>query len=148
MVANSLQLLALRRNAFAVPCLDLVRRRAILGEATRDDDALAVLFGLEGFFALVLQLNTDFCHAEQIYQSGTGEQRIIAWDNHLWPSRMNDFKPVPRPVDVALPPRATVRADRTALYPPACLVSIQPLRSKRGSTDFRCVLGSMLDGRS
>lgn len=31
---------------------------------------------------------------------------------------MKDFKPLPRPVDVLFPPRATVIADKTALFPP------------------------------
>ena len=35
------------------------------------------------------------------------------------PSRMNDLRPFPRPVEVALPPRATVMAERTALLPPS-----------------------------
>ena len=31
---------------------------------------------------------------------------------------MNDLRPTARPVDVALPPRATVTAERAALLPP------------------------------
>lgn len=34
------------------------------------------------------------------------------------PSRMKDLRPFPRPVEVALPPRATVIAESTALLPP------------------------------
>ena len=35
-----------------------------------------------------------------------------------WPSLMKLFKPDPRPVTAALPPRATVIAVNTALLPP------------------------------
>lgn len=31
---------------------------------------------------------------------------------------MNDLRPIPLPVEVVLPPRATVMADKTALLPP------------------------------
>ena len=31
---------------------------------------------------------------------------------------MKDLRPLPRPVEAALPPRATVMADKTALFPP------------------------------
>ena len=37
---------------------------------------------------------------------------------NLWPSRMKDLIPLPRPVEFALPPRATVSADKAALLPP------------------------------
>lgn len=36
---------------------------------------------------------------------------------------MKDFRPFPRPVEVALPPNATVSADKTALLPPGVDVS-------------------------
>lgn len=38
---------------------------------------------------------------------------------------MKDFRPLPRPVDVALPPSATVMAERTALLPPVVVYGFQ-----------------------
>lgn len=37
---------------------------------------------------------------------------------HDWPSRINDLRPLPRPVELLLPPKAMVMADKTALLPP------------------------------
>jgi hypothetical protein len=45
-------------------------------------------------------------------KGGEGERK------NLWPSRMKDLIPLPRPVELALPPRATVSADKAALLPP------------------------------
>ena len=45
-------------------------------------------------------------------EGGEGERK------NLWPSRMKDLIPLPRPVELALPPRATVSADKAALLPP------------------------------
>ena len=36
---------------------------------------------------------------------------------------MKDLRPLPRPVELALPPRATVIADKVALFPPTARVS-------------------------
>ena len=55
-VADGLQLLALRRDSPPIPRLDLVRRRAVPREAASDDDALAVLLRLVRLLALVLEL--------------------------------------------------------------------------------------------
>ena len=58
-IADCLQLLALCRDDLAVPILDLVRRSAILGEPTGDNDALAILLWPVRFFALVLENDRD-----------------------------------------------------------------------------------------
>jgi hypothetical protein len=65
---------------------------------------------------LVLQRNGHFgssTRALSKYTLETGQK------TYAWPSRMKDLRPLPRPVELALPPRATVIADSTALLPPA-----------------------------
>ncbi len=58
-VTDGLQLLALGRNKPPILAPDLVRGRAILGEATGYDNALPVLLRLVRFLSLVLQLDGD-----------------------------------------------------------------------------------------
>jgi hypothetical protein len=48
---------------------------------------------------------------------------VGGWETYDWPSLMKDLRPLPRPVEFAFPPRATVMADRTALLPPVCAYS-------------------------
>jgi hypothetical protein len=45
------------------------------------------------------------------------------WHNHDSPDLMKDLRSLPRPVELALPPSATVIAERAALFPPARRVS-------------------------
>ena len=58
-----------------------------------------------------------------------------------WPSRMKDLRPLPRPVELALPPRAMVIAESTALLPPVTNVSkIYLDNSVEAGSYFRCDL--------
>lgn len=59
MVADSLQLLTLRRDDLPVPALDLVRGSAILGEPAGNHDALAIVLRSVRFIALVLEDDRD-----------------------------------------------------------------------------------------
>jgi hypothetical protein len=56
-----------------------------------------------------------------------------------WPSRMKDLRPFPRPVEFAFPPKATVMADKTALFPPRKVNEKQMCRDKC-ATHFHYVL--------
>ena len=66
MIANRRQLLALRRHFRASLALDDVRRAAVLREAARDDDAVAVDVVFISFVALVLERDRHFRRAERI----------------------------------------------------------------------------------
>lgn len=106
---------------------DLVRRPAILGELAGDDDAVTIFFVFVCVFALILERDRDLRRALYVTQ-------WIAQTNHgathAWPSRMNDLRPEPRPVTLAFPPSATVKAERTALLPPDItrLISMQRVK--------------------
>lgn len=65
MVADSLKFLAFCRDDLAIPALDLVRGRALLGEPTSDNNAPAVVFGPVCFLALVLKHHRNFCDADR-----------------------------------------------------------------------------------
>ena len=60
---------------------------------------------------------------------------------------MKDLRPFPRPVEAALPPRATVIADKTALFPPKS--ANQSIGFYEGIFDpyFRCGLQNELASR-
>lgn len=55
MIANSRQFVSLGRDYFAIFGLDLIRRRSFLGEATGNNDTVAILPVFVSVFALVLE---------------------------------------------------------------------------------------------
>lgn len=56
-ITDGLKLLSFGRNDLAVSALDLVRRRAVFGEAARDHNASAVVLGSVRLLPLVFQHN-------------------------------------------------------------------------------------------
>ena len=56
---------------------------------------------------------------------------------------MKDFIPVPRPVEAVLPPKATVMAESTALFPPNETLSAKGYSRIRKKTYSRCVLNQV-----
>ena len=62
MVTNGSQLVLLGRDDFAILALDLPRGASLLCEPARNDNALAIFFGLVGFFALVLDGDSNLGH--------------------------------------------------------------------------------------
>jgi hypothetical protein len=60
MIAYSRQLILLRRDELAILALDLPGGAPLLREPARNDDALAVILGFVGFFALILDCDGDF----------------------------------------------------------------------------------------
>ena len=68
------------------------------------------------FLALILELNYNLrCAVNKLIMDPRLER---GGETYFLPSRMNDLRPLPRPVEVAFPPRAIVIAERTALLPP------------------------------
>jgi hypothetical protein len=63
---------------------------------------------------LIFQGDTNFCSAAGYVIS----ELIFKRPTYFCPSRIKDFSPLPLPVEIALPPRAIVKADNTALLPP------------------------------
>ena len=56
---------------------------------------------------------------------------------------MNDFNPFPRPVELALPPNATVIADKTALFPPTKKRQLREFSGRNALSYFRYVLAGL-----
>ena len=73
-IADRLEVFAFGGDKLPVLAPDLVRRRAILGEAAGNDDALPEVLRPECFLALVLQLNCNFRNAgaanRKLHQNG------------------------------------------------------------------------------
>lgn len=59
-IADGSEFIFLSGYSLAVLALDLPSRGACLREAASDDDALAILFGLVGFLALILHGDRHF----------------------------------------------------------------------------------------
>ena len=81
---------------------------------TSDSDRIAVDFGTVWLHPRVLDRDGNRGGAFQNGKNNLQEQK----QKHLSPDLMNDLSPEARPVDVALPPRATVIAESAALFPP------------------------------
>lgn len=63
MIANRSQLILLRRDDLTIFALDFPRRATVFAEPTRDHDAVAKLFGLVRFVALVLESDRHLGHS-------------------------------------------------------------------------------------
>lgn len=68
-------------------------------------------------------------------------EESVVLATYFWPSRMKAFKPAPRPVTVALPPKATVRPESTALFPPVRFANVE---YKNGTTVEQTILTSIV----
>jgi len=102
---------------------------------------LAIFLRFVCFFALILKVDGHFGDTDM---TPSEESKGGIEYSHLWPSRMKDLRPFPRPVEAALPPSATVIADKTALFPPKS--ANQSIGYFEGIFDayFRCGLQNKL----
>ena len=67
MIADRRQLLLFGRyNCLVIRTFNLPSGKAILRETTGDEDGFPVLLGLECFIALILDLDSDLCHTEEM----------------------------------------------------------------------------------
>lgn len=65
-IADGCQFVFLGGYSLTVLALDLPRRTAFFREATSDENALAVFFGLVGFFALILDRDRHLRHPKDV----------------------------------------------------------------------------------
>lgn len=81
-------------------------------------DGLSIGILPEWFLSTVFDCDCNFCSTIKNKNLGAHYGRVGLKHTYVSPDLMNDLIPVPRPVEVALPPRAIVIADRAALFPP------------------------------
>ena len=110
------EFIALAREDFA-PALrsKLVRRGSRLRDGSLDDYILGVQFSLVSFGALISHGQHDNSFAIAQLSWGT---RSDDFSTYSQPFRIRSFRPWPRPVTAALPPRATAMPVRIADFPP------------------------------
>ena len=135
MIADGGKLLLLCADDISRLALDLPVGRALLGESTCDDDRFSIFFWFIGFLALVFEGDGHLCDSGGRVRLGVNAHICSA---HEQPSLMKDLSPLPRPVEVLLPPKATVMADNTALLPPK--EGVRPISNDITTTHFRCDL--------
>ena len=139
-VADGRQFLTLvADHSLAVFVHQLPARATFLGEPALDDDRLTIFIGFISFRALVLDGKRDFRGTVMIYERETTKKGAYIY---LVPSRMKLFSPLPRPVEFVLPPRARVRPESTALFPPKRSYKTIAFDSG-GPTYSRCDLSSV-----
>jgi len=136
MIADGGKLLLLCADDISRLALDLPVGSAFLGESTGDYDRFSIFFWFVGFLALVFESDGDLCDPDGRVRSGANVHIYVA---HEQPSLMKDLSPLPRPVEVLFPPKATVMADNTALLPPYGKVRPMMLDDTT-TTHFRCDL--------
>lgn len=81
----------------------------------RNLNAISVHVLLKCCITLIPQSDGDL--GKSVIKVGRRAEKEIT-DAYRCPSRMKDLSPLPRPVEVLLPPRAIAMADKTALLPP------------------------------
>jgi hypothetical protein len=114
MVCDPVQLSFCRRNRLSISIFDLVASTILL-DAARNRNGIAVRLGLVRLMTSVLESDRDLRRPGHLrYSTSTSRE----CDTYVSPDMMNDLRPLPRPVEPALPPRARVIAERAALLPP------------------------------
>lgn len=132
MIADILQILLLRAHEFAFGGFDFVSRPAVEVNPTFNDDRIAVDIALEGFGSTVLELDLHFggvrSGTDERFERGTS---VLSGPCSVRLSKLEGAEVV-RTVVLAFPPRATVIAVRTALFPPTRRFDCQRRRAQHG----------------
>lgn len=121
MITDCRKLLSLVRDLGAILGLDLVCGASLAIKAPRNCDAVTVNVVFVCLVAAILEGDRDF-RSPGAHESAPEVHKQM-YARYRSPSLIKLFKPLPRPVTAALPPRATVIAVKTALLPPGLELS-------------------------